>query len=161
MLRFRVLVQTFLKYVCSDPADWCVLWLLPGSYSCGGWLREGGGISFINICRFSEAQEILVPSFPSGPVVAALDCSLELNHITLSVIIWLLLSKVKQFVSTIRELNTNLHFPLVLRSMKLGTQVDWVGIRQAVLIFKSSFYKAAHKNIACPSNDKLFLCNSQ
>lgn len=90
----------------------------------GGGLREAVGISFINICRFSEAQEILVTSFPSGPVVAALDCCLELNHITLSVIIWLLLSKVKQFVTTIRGLNTNLHFPLVLRSMKLGTQVD-------------------------------------
>lgn len=96
----------------------CYLALARQLLLCEG-LREGGGIS--SIADFLKLRKSWSsPSF----LVTALHCSLELDHITLSVIIGLLPSKGKQFVSMIRGLNINLHFPVVLRSMKLGIQVD-------------------------------------
>lgn len=57
-------------------------------------------------------------------MVTAVDCSLKHNHITLAVVVGLLPIKRKQLASMTGGLKINLHFPLVLRSVKLGIQVD-------------------------------------
>lgn len=152
----RALVQTLLKYVSSDPFDRCVIWLVPDS----SWGRDWGNRS-INISDFLKLSQFWSSSSPSGPVVTAVDCSLKRNHITLAVVVGLLPIKRKQLASMTGGLKINLHFPLVLRSMKLGIQVDWLGARQTGLAFKRSFHKASHQNTAWHNNDQLFLSNTQ